>query len=70
MQYMVSRCWAALQNTPGKIKPAYYSSGCSDACETFRKKETAIASDSPTKYYVTEGRKLCFARARLTNSSY
>lgn len=70
MQYMLPRCWAALQNIPDKTKLAYYSSGRSDACETFRKEETATASDSPTKYYVTEGRELCLARARLTNSSY
>lgn len=47
---MLLRCWAALQNIWDKIKPAYNSSGLSDACETFRKEETAIASDSPIKH--------------------
>lgn len=70
MQQMLRRCWAALQSIPNKMKPAFYSFGHSDACEAFRKEETTIASDSPTNYYVTEERKLCFTSARLTDSSY
>ena len=47
---MLLRCWAALQNRWEKIKPAHNSSGLSDACKTFRKEETAMVSDSPTKH--------------------